>query len=567
MEIKDLSFVAPGAGVWMTDGEHTPRPVTPMTAAAFVEMDAGMRLGAERYGWLLDGMQVASINRFLYYGMRSLIARRPGDDEASQAAYNAQMAANPVFQQRIKSSEAALASKRWLADAEHWDNVGRPWVMGITLDLTDVQVQGLDDEGLCLHLDQVRFHLGSVNAYHHILNPISNNARGMLFLRLHEWAEIPAAEVESLLIGSSPISAGDEPELRTVCQALKDDGGALGLLDAVDGKTDADPSAALAALMDRDGAVGKAARAYVRMTGYRTVVGWEAMEPYNLEVPENLLATIRYGLAGEYAKVDPAAIAGVRDRVPGAHRDEFDVLLGEARALGRIRDERDLYCNVPVSGLLRRAVLEAGRRARERGLVDDVEHMTECAQHEIHGLLKEGKGPSAGELRDRHIYRQSYTVADIPAMIGEGDMLAGIPTRWLPAAMQTFQRMQISQRGLDAGPPDAETETGQTSALRGLGASPGQYEGVARVLMSADQLAAIEPGEVLVTLSTNPAFNIVMAKIGALVTEHGGRLSHSAIVAREFGLPAVVGVRGATVKIATGDQLRVDADKGEVTVL
>jgi pyruvate,water dikinase len=74
-------------------------------------------------------------------------------------------------------------------------------------------------------------------------------------------------------------------------------------------------------------------------------------------------------------------------------------------------------------------------------------------------------------------------------------------------------------------------------------------------------------GDVLVTESTTEAFNILLPLLGGIVTDSGGLLSHSAIVAREYGIPGVVGTRNGTQRIADGARVRVDGDKGEVTVL
>ena len=76
----------------------------------------------------------------------------------------------------------------------------------------------------------------------------------------------------------------------------------------------------------------------------------------------------------------------------------------------------------------------------------------------------------------------------------------------------------------------------------------------------------IVQGDVLLTESTTEAFNILLPLLGAIVTDSGGLLSHSAIVAREYGIPGVVGTRDATQRIADGSIVRVDGDAGEVTV-
>jgi pyruvate,water dikinase len=80
----------------------------------------------------------------------------------------------------------------------------------------------------------------------------------------------------------------------------------------------------------------------------------------------------------------------------------------------------------------------------------------------------------------------------------------------------------------------------------------------------ADALASLQPGDVIVTASTNPSWNAVLPLAGALVVEEGGALSHAAIIARELALPAVIGARGATTALVDGDLVVVDAAAGTV---
>jgi len=93
------------------------------------------------------------------------------------------------------------------------------------------------------------------------------------------------------------------------------------------------------------------------------------------------------------------------------------------------------------------------------------------------------------------------------------------------------------------------------------------YEGPARRVSDPAEFSRIVQGDVLVTEATTEAFNILLPLLGAIVTDSGGLLSHSAIVAREYGIPGVVGTREATARIADGARLRVDGDAGEVTLL
>jgi len=114
--------------------------------------------------------------------------------------------------------------------------------------------------------------------------------------------------------------------------------------------------------------------------------------------------------------------------------------------------------------------------------------------------------------------------------------------------------------------PQEETPP-KPGEYNGLGAAPGVIEGTARVLTDLAHAHTLRAGEILVTESTDPAWSAIFMKVSGLVLETGGILSHGAILAREFGLPAVTHVAGATRNISTGDRLRVDGTKGRVTIV
>jgi rifampicin phosphotransferase len=100
--------------------------------------------------------------------------------------------------------------------------------------------------------------------------------------------------------------------------------------------------------------------------------------------------------------------------------------------------------------------------------------------------------------------------------------------------------------------------------FRGLPASGGVVEGTARVLLSADEMGTLEPGEVLVVHTTDVGWTPLFLLAAGVVTELGGPLSHAAVVTREFGVPSVVNIEGVTRAIKTGDRVRVDGGTGVV---
>jgi pyruvate,water dikinase len=112
-------------------------------------------------------------------------------------------------------------------------------------------------------------------------------------------------------------------------------------------------------------------------------------------------------------------------------------------------------------------------------------------------------------------------------------------------------------------PPEQE----RAHEILGYAASPGVAEGLARVLTTINEFGLIQDGEILVCPVTAPSWAPLFNKIKAAVSDIGGAMSHAAIVAREYGLPAVVGTGQATKRIRTGQRIRVDGNRGIVTIL
>jgi len=249
-------------------------------------------------------------------------------------------------------------------------------------------------------------------------------------------------------------------------------------------------------------------------------------------------------------------------QVPDRHRGQFDELVGEARLMSRLRDERGVYSDIWASGIMRRAALAAGRRLQGKGRVHDAEHFIDAGFGEMCSLVAGAGGPSADELAQRLADRTSRTAKQAPASLGPPPPPPPDPSGLPPGVARVMHAMGIALAEL-SGSSEAPHEE---NLLRGLAASGGVYEGPARRVSGPSEFGRIVQGDVLVTESTTEAFNILLPLLGAIVTDAGGLLSHSAIVAREYGIPGVVGTRNATDLIPDGSRVRVDGDAGEVTV-
>jgi phosphohistidine swiveling domain-containing protein len=212
---------------------------------------------------------------------------------------------------------------------------------------------------------------------------------------------------------------------------------------------------------------------------------------------------------------------------------------------------------------MRRAVLEAGSRLVGRGLIAAPDLLAHASCGEMCSLLADGTGPSGEELALRAEVRASARSGDVPAMLGPPPQVPPAPDALAPAVARM---MGATEAFLAALFEDSERES-DARTVRGLAASPGTVEGTARVLHDPAEIDRIQDREVLVTTSTSEAFNLILSKLGGMVTDSGGLLSHAAILAREFGIPCVVGTRVATGTIADGVRVRIDGEKGEVSIL
>jgi rifampicin phosphotransferase len=469
---------------------------------------------------------------------------------------------DPEVRERLRTSETVFERKLWREDLERWDRDVKPAAVRAHLELLSVDPEMLDAEGLLAYIDRCREHQIRAAYLHHVFNMPALLPVGDFAVHAEEWTGRPAAELFALLQGANPDPLGAGAELERVAEALRCDPSASALLSSL-----RDPADVLASPRLRSGEIGEHVAVYVDRVGYRPVNGEDICEPSVVELPELIVGAIRFAVEGPEG-VDPGheletRTAEVRDSVPVRHRDQFDELLAEARNVYRLRDERGTYADLWAIGIMRRAILAGGRRLASRERIAEPAHLVEADYGELRALLESGDGPSGEELAERSRYGAEAQYADAPPVLG-GEPGAPLPPEWLPPASARLER------GLGAAvqalflAPEPRTERRK---VRGLGASPGSYRGTARVIRGTDEFGRIEPGDVLLTNSTTAAFNIVLPLLGGIVTDRGGLLSHAAIVAREYGLPAVVGCTDATKVVVDGAPVLVDGTAGEAQVV
>jgi pyruvate,water dikinase len=270
------------------------------------------------------------------------------------------------------------------------------------------------------------------------------------------------------------------------------------------------------------------------------------------------------------------AVSAERDRITAEYRDllpddtaraAFDEALGLSRVVFPYVESHNFYVEHWYHTLFWNKVREFGSLLVRNGFLTEVDDVFYLQRHEI-----------------------SDALVDLRLAWAAGSTARG-PGYWPPIVARRKQIMEAMRRwspppALGA-VPEAITEpmtimlwgittervrewaAGATaeSSLAGFAGSPGVVEGVARVILDVRDVGRLEEGEILVAPVTSPSWTPVFGKVAGAVSDIGGIMSHAAIVAREYGMPAVVGTGNATARISTGDRIRVDGDAGVVTIL
>jgi phosphohistidine swiveling domain-containing protein len=536
----ELRFEPPGPGSWTLDPVHFPRPAT----RYWEEMHPGpFKRGFSEftryYGLLLDTMEFQYVNGFAYSSQRPV-----AEDEAPRRFERAE----EVFQRRL-----------WRDQLRDWDETFKPASIKTHHELQSVDPDELSDADLVAYLSRCRDHHAEMIYQHMRFTGATMLPTGDLLAHVGDWTGLPPAQLLGMMRGTAPVSGGGSDELDRLIAAVTQDPSARELLES-----EGDPAQMLEQLRTLDSDAGRAVSEYLDLAGYRLLDGFDISGRYALELPDALLRAIRAAVEGRGAEAGEVEerIADIRSQVPDQHRAQFDELLEEARLTYRIRDERGVFSDIWASGIMRRGVLAGGRRLAGKGRIHDPEHLIDAGFEEMRSLLSGADRPSADELAERFEYRTSRSAKDAPPVLGPEPPPPPDPSGLPPAAARVMRAMGIA---IDAlfGSSEAPHEE---HLLRGLAASGGVYEGPARRVSGPTEFDRIVEGDVLVTESTTEAFNILLPLLGAIVTDSGGLLSHSAIVAREYGIPGVVGTREATDRIADGTVVRVDGDAGEVAV-
>ena len=567
-------------GYWTTDRFHWPTPASPFGRVMGEELRKTLPAAFAEFGILIDRAEHADIGGWLYAQVTPVGAPPAGRSRGRGRQGTPPrwllallMRLHPAIRRRTRAARQAIESDLPFALIRRWHEESRPAYQEDAERALALDLGSMSDEELAAQLDHRVEMLG---------RPEHASVGFAYFVVMYELAEVcrellgwNTARTLSLLEGLSTVTTEPARQLAHLADLARSKPAVRRLLASVDESTPA-------RLADVDAEFAQAFSRYIDATGHR-VVRYDVIEPTLAEMPHLLLRLIADQLEVGFTP-EQAAQAALRRRSqateearrllasrPEADRERFELALARASEAYPTFDDRVWHTTFVPLGLLRYVALEIGRRLVDRGQLTAVDDLFFLDVSEARSALLDG-----GDRIETTSVRKAQRAW---AIANRGPMTYGEP----PSGEPPFDLLPPEARhvnqaiawgvsefwGAQPAPVPWAGHPGDHDQrlMAGTPASAGRYTGTARVVMGEHQFDKIQVGDVVVCPMTSATWSVVFPSIGALVTDAGGILSHPAIIAREHGIPAVVGTGNATDVLRDGQRVTVDGSIGVVELV
>ncbi len=559
--------VEPPPGFWQREASHAPQPHSPMNRSLFFPLrNAAMKHMFDEFSLLLETMEFREIGGWEYTRLVPL----GGKDRPAPPAWLMPLLIRvvPQMRSRIKQMVEVLRSDKPGRFIRRWYAEWQPsLITGIT-ELRDVDVTTLSDEALDEHIAAViAFAFESADVHFPLHAPLAIILGDLAFTcrDLLGWDE---GQTFELMSGLSEKSTEPARRLAELARMAGERPTVRRLLEHIDEDT-------ARHLVDADEEFAAAFAAYQREFGCRAL-RYEVADPTVAETPAPILGLIRNQMVRSYDPVVAASaleqkrtatVAEARAALAGCSardREHFEQALTRAEQAYPVREDNEFYTLSAPLALIRYAVLELGRRLTERGQLAQREDVFFLEIDEARAALRES-GDQRALVARRKAERAWVEAHPGPATYGKDP---GPPPSFkaLPPEARLVMEALLWVADRIFAQEQSRQEQAVGATIRGIPVSPGQYTGPVRVIMNESEFNKLQAGDVLVCPITSPVWSVLFPSIGALVTDTGGILSHPAIIAREYRVPAVVATGNATRLLHDGQNVTVDGGAGVVEV-
>jgi phosphohistidine swiveling domain-containing protein len=543
---EHAGFPAPDQieGHWAWDKIHAPRPLTPMSHDIVTPAVAEGFTRAMREYYCAVGLQFGAFNCYAYARFMSL-----------------EFEGMTPSQRRDKYAETTLV--------EIVPNVGSLWrgewlpsmLPGLERALS-TQYESLSDEILVQTIDELQADNVDRWTVHGRINFILIAASWFADFYNEEFKPADQTEAYACLQGFNTLSVEAGRALWRLSREVKASSALSELFATLQ------PEGLMSAL--EDSAEGRAFlerfRDYLEQWGWRSDSVFEVADKTWREEPAIPLNTLQgYLHLGDEADPDvpyresvarrEEVLARARERL-ATHSDKlarFNNLYEAARDNLAVTEDHNYYIDQKGVAVLRLPLLDAGRRLGERGQLEQPDDVFYLRFEEMKQALQSGEDKKAAvHQRREEVARWARVVP--PAFLGR------------PEALDMSDPFIAAMGGKMLGLSIEAEPHRDPDVLSGVAASPGVVQGIAKVVRNLNQASKLEPGDIMVCEMTLPPWTPLFATAAGIVADTGGVLSHCAIVAREYGLPAVVGTRVGTEQLKDGMTITVDGTKGLVRI-
>jgi pyruvate,water dikinase len=565
-ELIPITIEAP-PGYWTRDTFHEPVPISPFGKVLLTEQILKVFPTAfAEFGILLDRAEVAYIGGWMYRREVPLGAPPPGRGRPTAPPrwlLRILMRLHPAIRRRTRAAQRAIEADLPGSVIRRWTDEWRPAHQEEIEQALALDLGSLSDEDLAAQLDhriEVFGHPAHVMvaiAYWILVYELAEACREML-----GW---DTTRTLTLLEGLSTTSTEPARQLADLARLARSRPAVQELLASVDEATPA-------RLAEVDAEFARAFADYVEANG-RRALRYDVIEPTLAETPHVLLRLVADQIEVEFSP-DRVARDALRRRSqaadearrllasrPEADRKRFERVLARAREAYPALEDRVWVTFSVQAALLRDLALEIGRRLVDRGQLTAVDDVFFLETDDARSALFDGadRRETAGVAKGRRAWAMAH-----PGPYAYGDPPPGEPPfDLLPPPARLVNQGVLWGLAQLFGEPRAARDEG---VVAGTPASAGRYTGTVRLVMGEHQFSKIRAGDVVVCPTTSPAWSVVFPSMGALVTDGGGILSHPAIIAREHGIPAIVGTGNATAVLADGQRVTVDGTTGVVEV-
>jgi pyruvate,water dikinase len=534
-----VTWEAPDQGLWSCETAHgSGIPTVPMQELMEHSFASGFQASFAELGVPLSHVEIRHINGWPYVSFFLHDVPRSAGKPPPAFVLKAITRLHPGFRKRTKIAAAAIAAERPMRFALDWETERSSWIAR-NLELQHVDLDHLTDDELAGHLTRLR-DAAAEGLQRHFALVAGCIPLGAWLARTADWG-LPRDAARRAVMHSTPVHAEAARRLTRIAEALGD--AHPSDLDAVRAHSD-EAAAALDDYLDHHG-------------WWATADALDATRV--IDHPTIVLATIRAhrnSAAIDAAAHAAAVVAELREQVPAAEHADFDRLAADAHRAHKMLDDNSGILASWLAGIAGEGFRVAGRRLVERGRIRHADDVWALRSDQVIELLDGRSTLGIADVDVAVANRKEQSRLTPPAHLN-GEPTPPPDPRLFPAPVAQLMT------GLGAFLDDKFNDA---HIARGVGTR--SVEGRAVVALSpSDAFDRLEPGDILVTSATTPAYNSVLPIVGGLVVSTGGPSCHAAVVARELDLPAIVGLRDALTMIPDGAMISLDPVTAQVTIL